>query len=400
VTCVPTERPVVRVLDAALVDEGGPARLIITGLPRAQEVADKVASARGVYRFDGERLYLVAVPDRLVDAAGRAGRAPLASLLRSVLDPALAAWRDGPPDLPTPGGDLPTSRCTVVMGVLNVTPDSFSDGGRHLDPQAAIDAGTRMLAAGADVIDVGGESTRPGAEPVPADEELERVVPVVRGLAATGAIVSIDTMKAAVAQAAVDAGAALVNDVSAGAFDPQLLPTVAELEVPYVLTHLRGEPRTMQQDPTYDDVVAEVFDHLAERLEALAAIGIPAERVAIDPGIGFGKTMAHNLQLLHRLREFTSLGRPVLVGASRKSFLGRLTGVEDPEARLAGSLGAAVAAVGAGARIVRVHDVAATVEAVGVADAIARGRAPEHDETSASDGSSGADASPDSDGAA
>jgi dihydropteroate synthase len=379
VTCVPTDRPVVRVLDATLVDEGGPARLVITGLPRANEVADKVASARGVYRFDGERLYLLAVPDRLIDAAGRAGRGPLAGLLRSSLEPAIAAWRGDPPDLETPAGVLPTASRPVVMGVLNVTPDSFSDGGRHLDAQAAIAAGERMVAAGADVVDVGGESTRPGAEPVSVDEELERVLPVVTGLAATGATVSIDTTKAAVARAAVDVGAALVNDVSAGAFDPDLLPTVAELEVPYVLTHLRGEPRTMQQNLVYGDVVAEVFEHLAERLEALAALGIPVERVAIDPGIGFGKGLGHNLRLLQRLREFTSLGRPVMVGASRKSFIGRLTGVADPEARLPGSIGAAAVAVAHGARMLRVHDVAATVEAITVAHAIVRGAAPAGD---------------------
>jgi dihydropteroate synthase len=368
---VPTERPVVRVLDATLVDEGGPARLVITGLPRAGDVADKVASARGVYRFEGERLYLLAVPDRLIDAAGRAGRAPLAGLLRGALEPAIASWRGNPPDLETPAGTLPTASRPVVMGILNVTPDSFSDGGSHLDPEAAITCGKRMADAGADIIDVGGESTRPGAEPVPSEVELERILPVVTGLAAAGLAVSIDTTKAAVALAAVEVGAAIVNDVSGGAFDPDLLPAVAELEVPYVLTHLQGEPRTMQRDPTYEDVVAEVFEYLAERLATLADLGIPSERVVIDPGLGFGKTVAHNLTLLRRLREFTSLGRPVLVGASRKGFIGHLADAPGPADRLGGSVAAAAVAVAAGARMVRVHDVAETVQAVRVAHAIA-----------------------------
>jgi dihydropteroate synthase len=368
---VHTSRPLVRVVDATLVDEGGPARMVVTGLPRAGEVADKVASARGVCRFVADRLHVQAGTDRLIDAAGRVGGATLASLLRAAIDPAVAAWCGDPPDLDTPGGVLPTGSRPVVLGVLNVTPDSFSDGGRHGEPSAAVDAGLAMVAAGADVIDVGGESTRPGAAPVPVDEELQRILPVVRGLAGQGAIVSIDTTKAAVARAAVDAGAAIVNDVSAGRFDPELLTTVAELEVPYLAMHLRGEPRTMQHDPSYDDVVAEVFEYLAERLGALAAAGVPAERVAIDPGIGFGKTVAHNLTLLRRLREFTSLGRPVLIGASRKGFIGHLAQVPEPTDRLAGSVAVAAVAVASGARLVRVHDVAETVQAVKVAHAIA-----------------------------
>jgi dihydropteroate synthase len=292
-------------------------------------------------------------------------------LLRAAVDPAVAAWRGDPPDLDTPGGVLPTASRPVVLGVLNVTPDSFSDGGRHGDPQSAVEAGLAMVAAGADVVDVGGESTRPGAEPVPLDEELERVLPVVTGLAAEGVVVSIDTTKAAVVRAGVAVGAAIVNDVSAGRFDPDVVAAVAELEVPYLAMHLRGEPRTMQHDPRYDDVVAEVFEHLAERLWALAAAGVPPERVAIDPGIGFGKTVAHNLTLLRRLREFTSLGRPVLIGASRKGFIGQLAAVPEPVDRLPGSVAVAAVAVAAGARLLRVHDVAETVQAVRVAHAIA-----------------------------
>jgi dihydropteroate synthase len=316
-------------------------------------------------------LHVQAGPDRLIDAAGRVGGATLAGLLRGAVDPAIAAWRgEAPPDLDTPGGLLPTASRPVVLGVLNVTPDSFSDGGRHGEPQAAVAAGLAMVAAGADVVDVGGESTRPGASR--CRRRGARAGPAGRHRpGGEGAVVSIDTTKAAVARAAVASGAAIVNDVSAGRFDPELLPAVAELEVPYLAMHLRGEPRTMQDDPRYDDVVAEVFEFLAERLWALAQAGVPAERVAIDPGIGFGKTVAHNLTLLRRLREFTSLGRPVLVGASRKGFIGHLArgpGADRPPARLGGGRGRR----GRGRRpLVRVHDVAETVQAVRVAHAIA-----------------------------
>ena len=256
------------------------------------------------------------------------------------------------------------------MGILNVTPDSFSDGGQWSSHDAAIAKGVALAADGADVIDVGGESTRPGAAAVPEDEELRRVMPVVEKLAASGYVVSIDTAKAAVARAAVEAGAAVVNDVSAATLDPLMLPTVAELGVPYVLMHMRGTPRTMQQDPRYDDVVAEVFDHLAETLDHAVAFGIARERVVVDPGIGFGKTVAHNLELLRRTRELTSLGRPVMVGTSRKSFIGKLTDGAQEDDRLEGSLASAAIAVANGAAMVRVHDVAETVRAVAVARAI------------------------------
>jgi dihydropteroate synthase len=369
------DRPIARVEDAALVPAGGPARLALSGVPRAQEVADRVAAARGVSTWVGDRLVVTAVPSRLVDAAGRVGGAELADLVRATVEPAVEAWLHGAPDLPLPGGRvLATGERPQIVGILNVTPDSFSDGGSHYDPDdhpgAAIAAGRALVAAGADVLDVGGESTRPGADPVEVDEELRRVLPVVEALAAEGAQVSIDTTKARVAREAVAAGAVLVNDVSAGTVDPDLLPTVAELGVPYVLMHRRGTPRTMQQDPSYADVVGEVYDFLAERLVELEGAGIPAARVAIDPGIGFGKTAAHNLTLLRRLREFTSLGRPVMVGTSRKSFLGRIVGSDEVEDRLEGSLATAALAVGAGAKLVRVHDVAATVRAVATAHAI------------------------------
>jgi dihydropteroate synthase len=368
------ERPIARVEDAGLVPSGGPARVTLANVPRAQEIADRVAAARGVSTWVGDRLVVTAVPSRLVDAAGRVGGAELAALVGSTIDPAIEAWLEGAPDLPLPDGALETGVRPQVVGILNVTPDSFSDGGSHYDaddhPGSAIAAGRALVKAGADVVDVGGESTRPGAEPVDVEEELRRVVPVVEALAAEGALVSIDTTKARVAREAVAAGAVLVNDVSAGSLDDELLPSVAELGVPYVLMHMRGTPVTMQQDPSYDDVVAEVFDFLASHLARLEEVGIPAERVVIDPGIGFGKTTAHNLRLLRHLREFTSLGRPVMVGTSRKSFLGRVVGSEAPTERLEGSLATAALAVAAGARLLRVHDVAETVRAVATAHAV------------------------------
>jgi dihydropteroate synthase len=377
---VALDRPVCRVEDARLVPDGGPARLVLTGLEHAEQIADKVAAARGVGQAAGHRLEVMAVPSRLVDAAGRVGGAELAGPLGEVVDAAVAGWLAGAPDLVTGAGTLPTGSRPVVLGVLNVTPDSFSDGGAAYDagdhPGAAIRAGQALLAAGADAIDIGGESTRPGAQPVPVDEELRRVLPVVEALAATGAIVAIDTVKGAVARAAVEAGASIVNDVSACSLDPEMREAVLELGVPYVLTHLLGEPRTMQQAPRYDDVVTEVFDHLARSFRALVADGLLAERIVVDPGIGFGKTATHNLSLLRATRDLTSLGRPVLIGASRKSFLGRLTGTDDPSERLEGSLAVAATAVAGGARIIRAHDVQATVRAVRVAHAVAAGELP------------------------
>lgn len=265
-------------------------------------------------------------------------------------------------------------RC-LVMGVLNVTPDSFSDGGRWLDPAAAIARGRALLAEGADLLDVGAESTRPGAAPVGAAEQVRRLAPVIEGLA--GAPLAVDTASAEVAADALARGACVVNDITALG-DPAMAGVVARAGAGLVLMHMRGTPRTMQDDPRYDDVIAEVRDHLAQRLAVAAAAGIAPEQVALDPGLGFGKTVAHNVALLAATRALAALGRPVLVGASRKSFLGRLTGEADPERRLEASLAAAVVAALDGARIVRVHDVAATVRALAVADAVraARGEAP------------------------
>jgi dihydropteroate synthase len=263
----------------------------------------------------------------------------------------------------------------TIMGVVNVTPDSFSDGGRYLDPQAAIEQGQRLVREGARMLDVGGESTRPGADAVPADEELRRVLPVVEGLADAGATVSIDTSKAAIAAAALDAGAGYVNDVTAFRGDPDLAGVVAGREVPCCLMHMLGTPRTMQDDPRYDDVVSEVKAFLDERLAFAVAEGVAEERVMLDPGIGFGKTIDHNLALLARLDEIAALGRPVVVGVSRKSFLGAITGREADE-RVVATAAANVLALERGASVFRVHDVAETLDALAVAAATLAGRWP------------------------
>ena len=257
-----------------------------------------------------------------------------------------------------------------VMGVVNVTPDSFSDGGVHLDPEVAVAAARRMHAEGAALVDVGGESTRPGSDGVTVDEELRRVVPVLEGLA--GAVpVSIDTAKAEVARRALALGAELVNDVTALRADPALAEVVADAGAYLCLMHMQGEPRTMQQNPHYDDVASEVAAFLEERLAFAVAQGIPEERICLDPGIGFGKTAQHNFELVRRLDVLLALGRPVLIGFSRKSSLARVVG--DPDAKtgpLSASVAAAVSAYERGASILRVHDVREHVEALAVARAV------------------------------
>jgi dihydropteroate synthase len=255
------------------------------------------------------------------------------------------------------------------MGVVNVTPDSFSDGGLFLDADAAIEHGRRLVAEGAAILDIGGESTRPGADPVPADEELRRVVPVVEGTENAGARISIDTTKSAVARGALDAGATIVNDVSAFRFDPELAGVVAESGADCCLMHMLGEPRTMQDDPRYDDVVSEVKSFLEERLAFAVAEGVAEERVWLDPGVGFGKTVEHNLELLRRLDEIVAIGRPVVIGTSRKSFLGKLAGGRDERHRLPGTIATNVLALERGATIFRVHDVAQNADALHVAAA-------------------------------
>ena len=277
--------------------------------------------------------------------------------------------------LRTRHGEIDFTRRTLIMGILNLTPDSFYDGGRRLDPAKAIADGVAMASGGADIIDIGGESTRPGARPVSEDEELGRVLPVVSGLRReVGVPISIDTYKSKIAGAALEAGADIVNDISALRFDPAMTSLVAAEKVPVVLMHMQGTPRTMQVEPQYDDVAREVRDFLAMQLYDAMDAGIAPEAIILDPGIGFGKTLEHNLQLLRGLPMIAALAQPLLVGVSRKTFIGKILKL-DPDERLEGSLAAAVAAVLGGANILRVHDVPETCKAMQVADAIRFGLA-------------------------
>jgi dihydropteroate synthase len=281
---------------------------------------------------------------------------------------ATAPCRCGCP--PPVKGPLPSAAVGPygIMGVLNVTPDSFSDGGTFEDAGDAVRHGRRLVEEGAVIVDVGGESTRPGAAPVPAREEMRRVVGVIEGLAGAGAQISVDTMKLEVAEAAVAAGATYVNDVTAFRHDPDMAGLVADRGLDCCLMHMLGEPRTMQADPRYDDVVSDVKAFLEERLAFAVAAGVPEERVHLDPGIGFGKTVAHNLELLRRLDEIAAIGRPVVLGTSRKSFLGRITG-RDVAGRAPATVATCVLGLERGARIFRVHDVAAVADGLAVAAA-------------------------------
>ena len=263
------------------------------------------------------------------------------------------------------------------MGIVNVTPDSFSDGGNFAGPKEAIAFGERLVSEGADFLDIGGESTRPGSDPVPLEEELRRVIPVIEGLVGkVSARLSVDTRKAEVMRRAAAAGAHLINDVSALAFDPESVEVVAEARLPVVLMHSRGDPKSMQKDPRYDNVLLDVFDALAARVEVCLRAGITRDQIIVDPGIGFGKTLDHNLQLLAGLPILHGLGTPLMLGASRKSSIGRLTGTVDPAERVPGSIAAALSGVMQGASILRVHDVAATRQALAVWEAAFRGEAP------------------------
>jgi len=266
---------------------------------------------------------------------------------------------------------LDTAAHTLVMGALNVTPDSFSDGGRYADPAAALRRGLEMLAEGADLIDVGGESTRPGASPVSAGEELRRVLPVVRALAAAGAVVSIDTAKAEVAAGALEAGAAVVNDVTAFG-DPDMAGVVSRAGAGVVLMHMQGTPRTMQDDPRYHDVLAEVTDYLVARAAVARAAGIDPAAICLDPGIGFGKRLEHNLALLRGLPHLVAAGYPVLVGASRKRFIEAVLGPIAPLERDVASSAAHVLAIVGGAAAIRVHNVVVGLQTARIADAIVR----------------------------
>jgi dihydropteroate synthase len=257
------------------------------------------------------------------------------------------------------------------MGILNVTPDSFHDGGRYLNYAIAVTRAREMAAAGAGIIDVGGESTRPGAQPVAADEELKRVIPVIEALAVDPGIpVSIDTSKADVAHAALKAGAAMINDVTALRGDVNMATVAADASCPICLMHMQGEPRTMQQDPQYDEVVADLISFFQERIDFAVGQGIRRENIILDPGIGFGKTLEHNLEILRRLNEFNALGLPLLIGVSRKRFIGMIMDDEDSSQRLPGTIAANLVAFGKGAVIFRVHDVAENFQALKVAAAV------------------------------
>ncbi len=263
---------------------------------------------------------------------------------------------------------------TLVMGILNATPDSFYDGGRYDQFDSALARAEQMLSEGADILDIGGESTRPGSEPVPVEEEIRRVVPLVEAIAHRypDAILSVDTTKSAVARLALQAGACIVNDISGMTFDPEMPQVVAEAGALVVLMHIKGTPKTMQQNPTYDDVVQEVRAVLASHAQRALQMGIPPTHIWLDPGIGFGKTVEHNLQLLRNLPALKSLGYPLLVGTSRKSLIGHLLGGLPPEERLEGTLATVALSIAWGADVVRVHDVQATVRTVRIADALCR----------------------------
>ena len=281
--------------------------------------------------------------------------------------------------LTTRHGNIDMRRRTALMGILNVTPDSFSDGGRYLEARKAIARGVELAGQGADIIDIGGESTRPGARPLSAPEEIERVVPVVRELRRVISIpLSIDTVKAEVARAALDAGADVVNDISALRFDPDMISLIVEEKVPVVLMHMQGTPRTMQESPRYQNVLQEVKDFLRSRVAFSVERGVAPERIVVDPGIGFGKDLEHNLALIRGISTLTSLAQPVLVGPSRKTFIGKILNVGADD-RLEGSLAAAVAAALGGAGMIRMHDVKEARRAMALADAIRFGTAEERD---------------------
>ncbi|WP_159350455.1 dihydropteroate synthase [Roseomonas harenae] len=312
---------------------------------------------------------------RLIENGAVIGLMPAVETPEGWQDAVLALTRP-----PQPFAGLPDAASLgrpLVMAVLNVTPDSFSDGGKHFDPRAALMAANAMLEAGADIIDVGGESTRPGSPPVDAETETARILPVIREIA-KDAPVSVDTRHAATMRAALDAGAEVVNDVTALRHDPEAMAVVAEAGCPVVLMHMPGtDPATMQQHAEYANVALEVTDFLAGRIAACEAAGIPRHRIMVDPGIGFGKTMDHNLELLDRLPILLGLGCPILLGASRKRFIGTISGVSTPRDRMAGSIGVAVAGASRGASMVRVHDVAETVAALRLWRASVAGAAPQ-----------------------
>jgi dihydropteroate synthase len=361
--------------DVRALTRSHPSRvLVVEGMRDAEaaRAAELIEDAGGDATRHGDRLVWSATPKAQAILLDRLKQEPALTGFTGAVSLALARWNEPAHDLPLPGGRvLPLSQRVHVMGIVNVTPDSFSDGGRFLDPEAAVEHGLRLAEEGADLLDVGGESTRPGADPVAPDVETERVVGVVEALAAkAGVPVSIDTSKAVVARAALDAGAQIVNDVAAGRADPDLLDVAAERGAPMVLMHMRGEPRTMQEDPRYADVVGEVSRFLAERAGAAMAAGLDPSRIAVDPGFGFGKTREHNLVLLRRLRELRCLGFPIVAGTSRKSFIGASLGGLEAGERLEGTAATVAIAVANGASVVRVHDVREMARVVRMVEAV------------------------------
>lgn len=311
----------------------------------------------------GDRVAHAVAPVQDIVAWGRGASGSIAARIDALLD------RLSRPRAPFAG--LPVDR-PAIMGIVNVTPDSFSDGGDFLDAGDAIGHGLSMLEDGADLLDIGGESTRPGADPVPVEEELRRVLPVIRALAARGAVLSVDTRHAEVMRRALAEGAAVVNDVTGLTGDPDSLKVVAASGAPVILMHMQGDPRTMQANPSYVDAPTEIFDYLEARIDACMAAGISPDRIAVDPGIGFGKTPEHNIEILRRAALFHGLGVPMLIGVSRKRFIGALSRNEAPRDRVAGSLAAGLAAWDQGAQILRVHDVPETFQARAVWQALRR----------------------------
>lgn len=269
---------------------------------------------------------------------------------------------------------LDFSKRTYIMGILNVTPDSFSDGGLYFDEKSAIERAYKLIEEGADILDIGGESTRPGSDPVPVEEELRRTIPVIKKIAKSLPIpISIDTYKAEVARQALEAGASMVNDISGLRFDPEMPKVIAEYNVPVIIMHIKGRPKDMQNNPTYEALIPEIMDYFRVSIRLAHKFGIPDDRIIIDPGIGFGKTFDHNLQILKNLKEFKKMGKPVAIGASRKAFIGKILDEPDPSKRLEGSLAVAAISIFNGANILRVHDVKETKKVAKVADAIKRG---------------------------
>ena len=366
--------PLVRIVDASLgVD--AQVSLVVSRVSHPDRLKSAWSSSGATLERIGDRVHATSTVEALARAAGRSLELDEARAVDRTLREAVAAWLGTAPPIKARGRLLPCNVRPLVMGIVNVTPDSFADGGELYPdghPGRAIDHARTLVAAGADLIDLGGESTRPVATSVDAKEELARVMPVLRALVSDGVCVSIDTMKAEVAAEALREGAAIVNDVSA-AGNPELIALAARTGAAYVLMHARATPADMQDHTEYDDVVAEVFEFLADGLQVCEENGLAREQVIVDPGIGFAKTAEQSLALLRAVPQLRSLGRPVLIGASRKSFLATASGEEGVDDRLTGSLTAAAMAAGAGAAFLRVHDVAETVQAVRTARAIATG---------------------------